>query len=115
MKYIYALISGELILYVGENNIKLREKMHRSKEYNSSGSREIPDYIDWKVKKIESVTEDIVNIRERYYYDLLKPLYNKNKPNNKVVDLTKKVSDYIKSIELKMLRGSDLNQSQTSN
>ena len=98
--YIYALVSGELILYVGKSKyLKLREKFHRSKRYNDCGSREIPDYIDWKMIKLEKVTEDIANIRERYYYDTLNPLYNKNKPSDKPVDITQKIANYIKLIE----------------
>ena len=98
--YIYALVSGQLILYVGKSKyIKLREKLHRSKRYNNCGSREIPDYIDWEMIKLEKVTENIANIRERYYYDTLNPLYNKNKPSDKPVDMTQKIANYIKLIE----------------
>ncbi len=36
--YIYALVWGQLILYVGKSkNLKLREKFHRSKRNNDSG------------------------------------------------------------------------------
>ena len=111
--YIYALVSGELILYVGQTtHLTLREEMHRSIRYNNCGSREIPDYIDWEMIKLEKVSDDIVNIRERYYYDTLKPLYNKNKPNNNLVDMTKKVEKYIKSIEENLTRKAKLRESQ---
>ena len=113
MKYIYALVSGELILYVGQTTrLKTREKMHRSIRYNNCGSKYIPDYIDWKLIKLEEVADDIVNIRERYYYDTLKPLYNRNRPNNDLVDMEKKVAEYIKSIELNLAIKSKLSESQ---
>ena len=36
--YIYALVSGEFILYVGKSKyLKLREEYHRSKRNNESG------------------------------------------------------------------------------
>jgi hypothetical protein len=111
--YIYALVSGELILYVGKSkHLKLREEYHRSKRYNDCGSRDIPDCIDWEMKKLEKVTEDIANIRERYYYDTLKPLYNINKPSNKPVDMTQKIANYIKLIENKMEKKSELQESK---
>ena len=111
--YIYALVSGQLILYVGKSKyLKLREEYHRSKKYNDCGSKDIPDYIDWEIKKLEKVTENIANIRERYYYDTLKPLYNINKPSNKPVDMTQKIANYIKLIENRLERKSDLLNSQ---
>ena len=111
--YIYALVSGQLILYVGKSKyLKLREEYHRSKKYNDCGSRDIPDYIDWEIIKLEKVIEDISNIRERYYYDTLKPLYNINKPSNKPVDMTQKIANYIKLIENRLERQSELLKSQ---
>ena len=111
--YIYALVSGQLILYVGKSkNLKLREEYHRSKKYNDCGSKDIPDYIDWEMIKLESVTEDIANIKERYYYDTLKPLYNINKPSNKPIDMTQKIANYIKLIENRLEKKSELLKSQ---
>lgn len=81
MVYIYALVSGQLILYIGKTNknIKQREIQHR---YNGNrcSSQNIPEYIDWEIKLLEEVPEDQGVTKEQYYYDILKPLYNKCRP-----------------------------------
>ena len=80
MVYIYALVSGQLILYIGKTkNIKKRENEHRSKG-NDCTSKNIPEYIDWEIKLLEEVPEDQGITKEQYYYDTLKPLYNKCRP-----------------------------------
>ena len=43
-------------------------------------TKHIPDYIDWTIKLLEEVSEDQETIKEQYYYDLLKPLYNAYRP-----------------------------------
>lgn len=80
MKYIYALVSGQLILYVGQTvNLKDRERHHRA-DYNDCASRYIPDYIDWTMKVLEVVENKEAKIKECHYYDILKPLYNEVRP-----------------------------------
>jgi hypothetical protein len=81
MTHIYALVSGQLVLYVGKTirTLKRRETQHRSKG-NNTYSRYIPDYIDWTIKLLETVPNDQARIKEQYYYDTLKPLYNQYKP-----------------------------------
>ena len=83
MTFIYALVSGELILYVGQTNRSLttRAYSHRSKS-NRTGSKYIPDYIDWMIKLLEECDSSVRYIREQFYYDNLKPLYNIVRPFN---------------------------------
>ena len=52
-----------------------------------------------RLYRVGKVAEEIWNIRERYYYDTLNPLYNKNKASDKAVDMTQKIANYIKLIE----------------
>ena len=80
MTHIYALVSGQLILYVGKTNqtLKQRESKHRSRD--NSHSRYIPEYIDWIMKLLEIVPDDQGTVKEQHYYDTLKPLYNKCRP-----------------------------------
>lgn len=82
MVKIYALVSGQLILYVGKTimTLKKRETNHRCKKCNTTKSRYIPDYIDWEIKLLEEVTNDQGVIKEQYYFDTLKPLYNYQRP-----------------------------------
>lgn len=81
MTHIYALVSGQLILYVGKTNrtLKQREYGHR-RSNNLCGSKYIPEYIDWTIKLLETVTDDQAVTKEQYYYDTLKPLYNCQRP-----------------------------------
>lgn len=81
MTHIYALVSGQLVLYVGKTNstLKYRESKHRCKG-NQCHSRYIPDYIDWTAKLLETVPNDQAGIKEKHYYDTLKPLYNNKRP-----------------------------------
>lgn len=91
MVKIYALISGELILYVGKTtNLKRRERFHRSRYLNSTGSKNIPKDTEWTMKLLETVSDEIGYLRERYYFDTLMPLYNINRPGNSVM---RKISD----------------------
>jgi hypothetical protein len=83
MVKIYALVSGKLVLYVGKTmqTLKQREREHKHKN-NSASSRHIPDYIDWTIKLLEEVADDQGIIKEQYYYDMLKPLFNTYRPGN---------------------------------
>ena len=81
MTHIYALVSGQLVLYVGKTvrTLKRREIQHRCKG-NNTHSKYIPEHIDWTIKLLETVPDDQAAIKEQYYYDTLKPLYNQYKP-----------------------------------
>lgn len=90
MKFIYALVSGQLILYVGQtNNMVNRERQHRHKQPTCT-SKNIPDYIDWEMKLLEQCDDNNATMRERYFYDTLKPLYNKCIPGrtNREIEAT---------------------------
>jgi predicted GIY-YIG superfamily endonuclease len=79
MTHIYALVSGQLILYVGKTgDMKEREYGHRSG--GCCHSKYIPKYIDWTMKLLETVPNDQAITKEQYYYDTLKPLYNNKRP-----------------------------------
>ena len=81
MVFIYALMSGQVVLYVGQTiqTLKKREYGHRCK-VNEASSKHIPDYIDWTMELLEECDEASKTIREQYYYDTLKPLYNEYRP-----------------------------------
>ena len=79
MVYIYALMSGQLVLYVGKTKrLKGRERQHRKGK--SQCSRYIPDYMDWTMNVLEETTDALGIEREQYFYDTLKPLYNHQRP-----------------------------------
>lgn len=81
MTHIYALVSGQLILYVGKTvrTLKEREQKHRNNG-NNTNSKYIPDYIDWTIRLLETVPDDQAVRKEQQYYDTLKPLYNRCRP-----------------------------------
>jgi len=81
MPFIYELVSGQLCLYIGRTSqsLKERERKHRRQD-NTSSSRYIPEYTDWEMKLIEECDESVSPEREYYWYDIKKPLYNKNIP-----------------------------------
>ena len=78
MVKIYALVSGQLILYVGKTIQPLNDRKikHKYKKTNTSGSKHIPDYIDWTITLLEEVPDEQGAIKEQYYIDTLKPFYN---------------------------------------
>jgi hypothetical protein len=77
MARIYALVSGEEVLYVGRTTRTLveREWNHRAVG-NSAGSKNIPIGINWEIKLLEECEEN-ATARERHYIEILKPPYNK--------------------------------------
>jgi len=83
MAKIYALITDELILYVGSTicSLEKRESEHRNKG-NLCGSANIPINYKWKIILIEECEIQDRFIVEQLHYEILKPLYNRNKPYN---------------------------------
>ena len=79
MIYIYALVSDDLVLYVGKTkDKKKREYEHR---YGSSQcSQYVQEHADWTFKVLEETTEALGTSREQYFYDTLDPLYNTQRP-----------------------------------
>jgi len=84
---IYALMSRQLVLYVGKTKqtLKDREGRHRGR-WNEAHSKYIPDWIDWEIKLLEEVPDDQATTKEQHYYDTLKPLYNRNRPGQTAKD-----------------------------
>ena len=74
---------GQLVLYVGQTiqTLRKREYKHRCKG-NKTCSKYIPKDIDWEIKLLEECENDIATMREQYYYDTLKPFYNRCRPYN---------------------------------
>lgn len=81
MIHIYALVSGQLVLYIGKTSQSLteREYFHRHSS-NRCNSKNIPEYIDWNIKLLETVPDNQGGVKEQSYYDTLKPLYNRQRP-----------------------------------
>jgi predicted GIY-YIG superfamily endonuclease len=81
MTRIYALMCGQLVLYVGQTicTLRKRETEHRSKG-NKTYSKYIPKDMEWEIKLLEECEDDIATMREQYYYDTLKPFYNRQRP-----------------------------------
>lgn len=80
MVFIYALMSGQLVLYVGQTiNKHIRERVHRNGK-DTSSSKYIPEYTDWIMVVLEECDKSSARIKEQYYYDTLKPLYNRCRP-----------------------------------
>ena len=79
--FIYGLYSGQLVLYIGKTmqSLKARESNHRTIA-NRASSRHIPPYIDWEIRLIEECQDAQGTLREQYWFDTLKPLYNRCRP-----------------------------------
>ena len=78
---IYALMWGDLVLYVGKTLQTLPKRAcgHR-KTNNTASSRFIPDHIDWEIVLLDTVSDEEGLLWEQYYYDELMPLYNLRRP-----------------------------------
>lgn len=108
MVKIYALVSGQLVLYVGKTtNLKHREWQHRYRG-NTCSSKDIPSYIDWSIKILEEVPNEQATSKEQYYYDTLKPLYNKQRPKQSLKEYQQ--TDAFKHALLKYRNGIDYNK-----
>lgn len=80
MAFIYALVCGDLILYVGQTKHPKQRSNDHKKKNSGVGSGDIPVHIDWEMRILEECQHSDRLYRERYWYDLLKPLYNKRVP-----------------------------------
>ena len=77
--YIYSLQSDSVVWYVGStNNLKRREREHRKKSV--CGSSDIPKEYEWDMIILERCSDNERKDKEVYYYNSLKPLYNKMIP-----------------------------------
>lgn len=80
MVFIYKLECEGLVLYVGRTkNINDRYRKHCTRK-DKSGSREIPEDMIWSMVLLEECEDVLGTTREQYYFDTLKPLYNRQRP-----------------------------------
>jgi len=77
MPIVYALMEGQLVLYIGSTTqiLKDRANQHRTKN-NESASRYIPEHSKWVITILEDCTIERRLEREQYWIDILNPLYN---------------------------------------
>jgi predicted GIY-YIG superfamily endonuclease len=81
VKTIYALKSGQLVLYVGKTgNVKIRKSAHKTHKSKSCGSSDIPKDLEWTLEILEECSDASATCREQYYYDVLNPLFNRCRP-----------------------------------
>ena len=81
MVRVYALVEGNLILYVGKTirDLKRRARFHRAK-YDQTHSRYIPEHCEWEMVEIGEYPDDEGTLWEQFWYDTLDPLYNSQRP-----------------------------------
>lgn len=78
--FLYKLECEGLVLYVGKTvDMKERYYKHCCRK-DTSGSREIPHDMVWSMVLLEDCEDILGTSREQYYFDTLKPLYNKCRP-----------------------------------
>ena len=79
--FVYKLEYEGLVLYVGKTkDMRNRYYKHCSRKNHSCGTRDIPLDMPWKMSVLEEC-EGVMGVsREQFYYDTLKPLYNKYRP-----------------------------------
>jgi hypothetical protein len=99
MVKIYALMSGEEVLYVGKTVQTLRERArgHRKPD-NKCCSKNIPQHVQWEIQLIEECEDEDAAVRERHYIETLIPPYNTQIPGRKRAEYYK---EYMKSEEHK--------------
>ena len=84
---IYALVSGQLVLYVGKTTLELKQRASSHKcPSNTACSKNIPEHIDWEIVLIDEVEEDESIMWEQLYYDELMPLYNTYRPGQTLIE-----------------------------
>jgi len=78
---IYALMTGDLVLYIGSTTQSLaaRAAVHRG-GHNTCSSKNIPKDCEWEIVLLDTVPDNERAVWERHYYDTLHPLYNERVP-----------------------------------
>lgn len=112
MYYIYALKCEELVLYVGQT-IDMYKRFNKHKNrHTECGSSDIPDDMAFYMDLLEIVdTIEEATQREQFFYDTLKPFYNKNRPGQTTKEYKKeydkankeKIKEYVKANREKLL------------
>ena len=78
---IYALMSGQLVLYVGKTTQSLSQRAAGHRCHKTCSSSRIPKECEWKIVLLREVPDTEGGVWERHYYDTLHPLYNERVPN----------------------------------
>ena len=81
MYYLYALKCEELVLYVGQTTDLGKRFADHIRRDSKCGSADIPKNMDFYIEVLKYVnTKKEATHNEQFYYDTLKPLYNKYRP-----------------------------------
>ena len=81
MAVVYGLFTDQLCWYVGSTtNLNDRERKHRRRVKPGIGADLIPSEYDWECRKLEDCDVENRYVRERHWYEDLKPLLNKCVP-----------------------------------
>ena len=84
---VYCLETAGFIWYVGvTRRPKERERHHRERQDKGMGADLIPEGYDWSFKVLETCDDNQRSIRERYWYNRLNPILNKQVPNDKTLE-----------------------------
>lgn len=78
--FVYMLQYEGLILYVGKTTDYKRRYREHCYRRDSCGSRDIPTDMPWTMALLEECEDVLGTSKEQFYYDSLKPLYNKKRP-----------------------------------
>ena len=79
MKYIYKIYDATTCYYVGQTK-DMEDRLDQHKKRKGYGAGLIPEGIEWKMDIIEEVEDNLAFERENYWFDKLKPKYNKCRP-----------------------------------
>jgi len=111
MAKIYALMDGQLVLYVGSTN-DMQERLYNHRSINNdTTSRHIPKDCDWEMILLEECEDSDKIRRERHYIETLNPLYNLQIPGRSRAEYakTEKAKKY-QAEYAKSDRGKELNR-----
>lgn len=97
MVSIYALETDGLVWYVGSTvNVAKRRTQHKTRVFKNIGSDLIPIDYEFEFKILETCESENRYIRERYWYELLKPLVNIEVPGRSVKEYQQNHKEKIK-------------------
>jgi predicted GIY-YIG superfamily endonuclease len=97
---IYALMTGDLVLYIGSTTQSLaaRAATHRC-GHNTCTSKYIPKDCEWEIVLLDTVPDNERAQWERHYYDTLNPLYNERVPGRSQKEWVTTNTDHFKAYQ----------------